>query len=144
MELLNSVMMRSKPVPRRVLLYTIYAVIGTIIEMCILMAILLWGLPAVDINLPVWAIVLLAILMLAYSYYTYRMGRKALSRKLLHEMEAMIGVSGFVVTEGGDNCYIKIRGELWKSLSDTPLIKGEEVVVVSVNGFKLVVESKRQ
>jgi membrane protein implicated in regulation of membrane protease activity len=136
--------MSIKPPSRAITEYTIYAVIGTLLELGILVAIVCWGLPYVGIDMPVWAVILLAVLLLAFSYYTYTMGRKALNRKLLHEIEAMIGNTGIVATVHNDGGYIKIRGELWKALSDSKLSIGEEIVVVAVDGFRLVVAKKEQ
>jgi membrane-bound serine protease (ClpP class) len=135
-------MMSIKPPSRAVTEYTIYAVIGTLLELAILVTIVVWGLPYAGIDMPFWGLILLAILLLAFSYYTYTMGRKALSRKLLHEIDAMVGDTGIVATVNEGGGYIRIRGELWKALSDAELSIGQEIVVVATDGFKLVVEKK--
>ena len=132
-----------KPPSRAITQYTVYAAIGTLLELVILVAIVVWGLPYVGIDMPLWGIILLAILLLAFSFYTYSMGRRAVNRKLLHEIEAMIGCTGIVATVNKEGCYIKIRGELWKAVSDFKLKTGDEIIVTAVEGFKLVVEKKQ-
>ena len=136
--------MSIKPPSRAIAQYTIYAIVSTILELGILVAIVIWGLPYVGIEIPLWGLAILAMFLLAFSYYTYTMGRRALDKKLLHEIEAMIGSQGVVATVKKPGCYIKVRGELWKGISDSPLHIGQEVVVVAVEGFKLVVEDKNK
>jgi membrane-bound serine protease (ClpP class) len=134
--------MSIKPPSRAVAQYTVYAIVGTIIELAILVAVVIWGLPYVGIEFPLWGLIILALFLLAFSYYTYTMGRRALNKKLIHEIEAMVGSQGIVATVKKTGCYIKVRGELWKAISDYPLRIGQEVVVVAVEGFKLVVKDK--
>jgi membrane protein implicated in regulation of membrane protease activity len=136
-------MMEIKPPLRAITKYTVYALIGTLLELGILIAIVVWGLPYMDIAMPLWAVIVLAIILLAFSGYTYTMGRRALNRKLLHEIGSMIGSTGIVSTVNESGGYIKIRGELWKAISESKLTIGEEVVVVNIDGFTLIVESRR-
>ena len=135
--------MSIKPPSRAITEYTIYAVIGTVIELGIMVAIVVWGLPYVGIDMPFWVVVILALILIAFSVYTYNMGRRALNRKLLHEIESMIGSTGVVSTTNEKGGYIKIRGELWKAVSASKLTIGDEVVVIDVDGFKLIVERKQ-
>lgn len=134
--------MSIKPPSRSITEYTIYAVIGTLLELGILVAIVVWGLPYVGIDMPLWAVIILAIILMAFSGYTYTMGRRVLNRKLLHEIESMIGSTGIVSNISETGGYIKIHGELWKAVSESKLTAGEEIIVVDVDGFKLVVERK--
>jgi membrane protein implicated in regulation of membrane protease activity len=136
-------MMKIKPPLRAITKYTVYALIGTLLELGILIAIVVWGLPYMDIAMPLWVVIVLAIILLAFSGYTYTMGRRALNRKLLHEIGSMIGSTGIVSTVNESGGYIKIRGELWKAISESKLTIGEEVVVVNIDGFTLIVESRR-
>lgn len=112
-------------------------------ELAILVAIVIWGLPYVGIEMPLWAVILLPIILIAFSCYTYTMGRRALNRKLLHEIEAMIGSTGTVSTINESGGYIKIRGELWKAISESKLSIGQEIIVIDVDGFKLIVKKKK-
>lgn len=134
--------MSIKPPSRAVTQYTIYAIVGTILELAVLVAVVIWGLPYAGIEIPLWGLVILALFLLAFSCYTYSMGRRALNKKLLHEIEAMIGCQGVVATVRKGGYYLKVRGELWKGISESPLRTGQEVMVIAVDGFKLVVKPK--
>jgi membrane-bound serine protease (ClpP class) len=134
--------MSTKPPSKAVTRYTIYAASGALLELAIMMVIVVWGLPYAGIELPVWGIVTLAILLLAFSYYTYSTGSQALNRKMLNDIERMVGSTGVVVAVNEDGCYVKIHGELWDALSDSALSTGEEITIVAVDGLKLVVEKK--
>jgi membrane protein implicated in regulation of membrane protease activity len=135
--------MSIKPPSKAITKYAVYALIGTLLELGILVAIVIWGLPYAGIDMPLWAVIVLAIIVLAFSGYTYNIGRRALDRKLLNEIGSMIGSTGTVsaVTESGVN--INIRGEIWQAITESKLTVGEEAVVVNVEGFYLIVESER-
>lgn len=127
---------------RSVLNYTIYSVIGTVLEVAILLAIVLWGLPYMDINIPWWGLTLMVAILLAYSYYTYRAGRNALQKKLMHDLENLVGSEAVVATPLNPTGYIKVRGELWKAVSESPLQTGDEVVITGTEGLKYTVMPK--
>ena len=137
-------MMSIKPPSKAITEYTIYTLIGTLLELGILVAIVVWGLPYMGIDMPLWAVIVLAIILLAFSGYTYSIGRRALNQKLLHETGSMIGSTGIVSSVNESVCYIKIRGELWKAISESRLTIGEEVVVVNTEGFNLIVASQKE
>ena len=119
--------------------YTIYSIIGTLVELGILLAIVLWGLPFVGINIPPWGLAVLIIVLLGFSYYTYHMGRKALTRRFMHDQESIIGCEGRVMESFEHSGYVKIGNELWKATSEVPLDGGTEVVVTEVDGLKIKV-----
>jgi membrane-bound serine protease (ClpP class) len=124
--------------------YTIYAIIGTILEEAALVIILLWGLPQINIVLPLWAIILLILALFVYSIYTYRMGRKALNRLPMVSLEAIIGSNGIVATPLTPVGYVKVKGELWKASSEASVEIGDQIVVTGVNGIKLLVIPKER
>jgi membrane protein implicated in regulation of membrane protease activity len=132
-----------KPPSKAITQYTVYALIGTLLELGILVAIIVWGLPYAGIDMPLWAVIVLAIIVLVFSGYTYTTGRRALNKKLLNEIGSMIGSTGTVSVVDESGGYVKIGGELWKAISESRLNTGEEVVVVNVEGLYLIVESKR-
>lgn len=119
--------------------YTIYAIIGTIVEMSLLLIAVLWLLPLFNVILSPWMIWLLLAIVLGSSYFTYHMGRKALRKKAMYDLESMVGVTGTVLESFEHNGYVKIGNELWKANSPVPVITGEEVVVTGVNGFRIEV-----
>jgi membrane-bound serine protease (ClpP class) len=119
--------------------YTIYAIIGTLLEEAALVIIVLLGLPRVNIVLPLWALVLLMVALLGYSIFTYRMGRKALNRIPMVSLEAIIGSDGIVATPLLPVGYVKVKGELWKASSESNVEVGDKIVVTGIDGIKLLV-----
>jgi membrane protein implicated in regulation of membrane protease activity len=119
--------------------YTIYAIIGTILEQCALVVIVRWWLPQFDINISWWITGILMFLLLVYSFYTYHMGRAALLRKSAVYPESIIGSEGVVATPLDPAGYVKVKGELWKASSSSHLEIGEKVIVTQIDGIRLVV-----
>ena len=122
--------------------YTIYAIVGTIVELSLLLIVLLWILPLFGIVLPLWITGILAAIVLGTSYFTYYMGRRALSKKVRYDLESMVGSAGIVLESFEHNGYVKIGNELWKANSSAPVKSGDEVVVTAVNGFRIEVAPK--
>src|SRR4030042_697005 len=122
---------------KTVLGYTIYAIIGTILEVVALIILVLWVLPLFSIHIPWWALVLLLFIELATSLFTYIMGRRALSQRLIFGPEAIISSEGIIATPFNPTGYVKVRGELWKASCQYKLEVGDEVVVVGIAGRKL-------
>ena len=125
--------------------YTIYAFIGTIIEQAALFIILRWGFPHFfNIDIPLWGIVVLMIGLLAYSAYTYTLGRRALSGAPLVAPETIIGCEGIVATPLDPKGFVKVKGVLWRATSESVLEVGEEIIVIGITGIKLKVIAKKE
>jgi membrane protein implicated in regulation of membrane protease activity len=122
--------------------YTIYAAIGTILEEGALVVIVLWGLPRLNIHTPIWGLAILMVLLLMYSFFTYRTGRATLLMKPMVAPEAIIDSEGIVATPLDPNGYVKVKGELWKARSESKLKVGDEIVVIGIEGIKLMVARK--
>ena len=125
-----------------VLNYTIYAIIGTLLEMIILVAVVLWVFPLFNIHISGLGLAILAAILLAFDIFTYTMGRRALSRTLLYGPEMLMGYTGVVIQTINPSGFVKVRGELWKAVSNAKLEPGQEIVVTGINGMKLLVVSK--
>jgi len=137
--------MRLNMKTKSVLWYTIYSIISTILEEVALAAIVLWGLPYFNIHIPWWGLAILMIALAVYSYIAYRIGKPTLTMKPLVSLETMIGSEGKVVTPLAPEGYVKVKGELWKALStESELEIGDEVVVVGIDGLKLIVNRKEK
>lgn len=137
--------MRLNMKTKSVLWYTIYSIISTILEEVALAAIVLWGLPYFNIHIPWWGLAMLMIALAAYSYIAYRIGKPTLTMKPLVSLETMIGSEGKVVTPLAPEGYVKVKGELWKASStESELEVGDEVVVVGIDGLKLIVNRKER
>jgi len=132
-------MMRGKISGRLIL-----AIVSTSLEESALVVVVLWGLPMIGVQLPLWgSIVLLVFLMMAWGTWTiitYRKGSLALQKEPVVGLTNMVGSTGEVVDALAPDGLVKIRGELWVARSASGEVNlGKEVVVVEQNRLKLVV-----
>ena len=73
----------------------------------------------------------------------YKLIAPVLKREQVTGGEGMIGLEGRVVTPLTPEGVIKVRGELWKAYStDASISADEEVIVVELEGLKLLVKRK--
>jgi membrane-bound ClpP family serine protease len=118
----------------------IIAIITTALEEAAIAAIVLWGLPKLNVNMPLFALILIMAAWLGFAVFTYRMGSRALRRKPEVGLSDMVGSRGEVVKSLDPEGMVRIRGELWKAKSAGRKINaGTEVVVVGREGLKLIV-----
>jgi len=118
----------------------IFAVLSTLMEEAALVVIVRWGLPQLGIQIPLAGLIALMVAWLALSVFTYQMGSRALKRKPVVGLPAMIGSQGKVVSPLAPEGLIKINGELWVAKSaGTRIDAGEEIIVVGQDGLKLIV-----
>ena len=120
--------------------YTIYALIGTLLEEAALAVIVLWVLPRFNIHIPLWGLVTMAVALAIYAYITYRLGRLVLIKKPIVDPESIIGNQGVVVRPLKPEGYVKVQGVLWKaSCAESELETGDEVMVIGIDRLKLIV-----
>ena len=116
------------------------AVISTLLEEAALVAIILFGLPRLGIKLPLVVLIILMVAWGVFSVFTYRMGSRALKRKPVTGLPAMVGSKGKTVSPLAPEGFVRIKGELWEAKSVGGEINvGEEVTVVGQDGLKLTV-----
>ena len=122
----------------------IIAIVSTTLEEAALALGVLWGLPKLGIHIPLWVLIIVMAAWCAYTVTTYRMGSRALRRKPVHGLTAMLGSEGEVVSPLVPEGMVRIKGELWmaKSTSET-MDAGEKVTVVGQDGLKLIVRKRR-
>ena len=117
----------------------VFAIISTLLEETAIVVIVLWGLPEIDIHIPLPALIALMVAWGAYSIATYRMGSRALRRKPVIRLP-MVGYKGKVVSVLAPEGLVKINGELWAATSASGEMElGVEVIVVGQDSLKLVV-----
>jgi len=115
-----------------------YAIVLSLGEQAILLFVLLWVLPQVGLRVPIWAVALLATSLAAYSVVLTRLNYTALNRSPVQSPG--IGVRGRVVQALAPRGYVRIGNELWSAeVEGTHLGKGEEVIVLRINGLHLTV-----
>ncbi len=118
----------------------ILAIFSTLLEEAAIAVIVLWGLPQLDIHIPLAGLIAMMVAWGAFSTFTYRMGSRALRRKPEIGLPDMVGSKGEVVSPLDPEGLIKIKGELWVSTSAGGRIDtGEEVTVAGQDGLKLIV-----
>ncbi|MBN2238775.1 MAG: NfeD family protein [Dehalococcoidales bacterium] len=118
----------------------IFAIVSTIIELILIVIAVVWGLPQLDVNIPIWVMILVMIAWLTYSVYTYRKGTKALTTGHIIGMQNMVGTKGKVVSILNPDGWVRIHGELWSATSVSGEIKpGNDVIVTGQNRLKLEV-----
>ena len=118
----------------------ILAIISTLLVEVALVVIWRWGLPQLGIELPLAVLIVLMAAWGAYAVYTYRMGSRALRKKPVAGLTAMVGSKGTVVNPLTPDGLVRIKGELWQATSaDKSIEVGEEVTVVGQDGLRLIV-----
>ena len=120
--------------------YIVFSIITGLLEEAALAAVVLWLLPLLGINIPIWGLILLMVAYGVKEGISYRIGARALGRKPVVSPEAMVGCCGKATTPLAPDGYVRVEGELWRALSTGPNIdKGDEIVVVEVKRLSLFV-----
>ena len=119
--------------------YTVLAVVASLLEQMALVAVVLWLLPRAGISIPLWALILMMIALGIYNYTSYRLGKKALTKKPMISPD--IGSRGRAATLISPTGYVRVNGELWRASSSATIDAGEEIIVVGINGMKLLISS---
>ena len=125
--------------------YTLQAVLSWILEEILLAALFLWLLPHFfNINMPLWGLAILMIALAVYSGIMYRVGRQTFFIRPKVAADNIIGSEGIVTRPLAPNGYVKVQGVLWKAIcNESELGVGDEVVVVGMEGLRLIVRPKR-
>jgi len=121
----------------------IFTIVSTILEEAAIVAIGLWGLPSIGVDIPWPGLIAVMLVWLGWAVFTYQLGSRALRQKPLVSLPSMVGSKGTTVSLLDPDGLVKIKGELWGARSAAGAIeKGQEVVVVAQKGLKLMVRTK--
>jgi membrane-bound serine protease (ClpP class) len=121
----------------------IVAIVTSLIDEVLIIAVVLWILPKFDIHLPAWGLALLIIGFVIYAVATYFIGSRILRKKPLPGFTNMAGIEGYVTTSLAPGGFVNIKGELWKARAENgTIISGTSIIVVSQKGLELVVRRK--
>jgi len=117
--------------------FTALAITTSLLEEAALVAVVLWLLPRVAINIPLWGLIIMMIALGVYNYINYRLGKKALIKKPMISPD--IGSRGRTTTPVSPKGYVRINGELWQASSNSTIDAGEEIAVVGIEGMTLLI-----
>jgi membrane-bound ClpP family serine protease len=117
--------------------YIALTITTTLLEELALVAVVLWLLPKVAINIPAWGLILMMIALGVYNYMTYRRGKKTLVKKPVIWPD--IGSRGRTITPISPKGYVRINGELWQASSSSTINAGEEIAIVGMEGMTLLI-----
>ena len=122
----------------------IIAIVTSLIDEVIILAIILFGLPRLGIQIPLYGIVLIVLFFGAYAFIFFRLGSGTLRKKPLAGLTDMVGVEGRTASRLNPEGYVMIHGELWESRAHNGVLpKGTDVIVVDQYGLKLVVRPRQ-
>jgi membrane-bound serine protease (ClpP class) len=122
--------------------YTTYAIVTTLLEEAALVAVVVWLLPELGIDIPLWGLILMVVALGTYALVTYLLGKRALDKKPMTSLD--IGSRGRTTTPISPTGYVRVNGELWQAFSESPIGVGEEITVVDIKGMTLVVAPVKQ
>ena len=118
----------------------IIAIFTTIVEEAAVVAVVRWGLPQMEIYVPIPGLIAIMAAWAAFSILIYRTGSRALNKKPITGLPAMVGSKARAVSPLTPGGMVKIKSELWDAISIGGTIDtGEEVVVVGQDALKLIV-----
>ncbi len=118
----------------------VLSIVSTLIWEAMLVALWLWGLPALGIRLHLSVLVAAMVVLAIYAAVSFSIGTRALSRKAVIGMADMVGSKGKVVSPLAPEGMVRIGSELWVAKSvEGNIDKGEEVKVVGQGGLMLFV-----
>jgi len=100
-------------------------------------AVVLWLLPRVAINIPLWGLIIMMIALGVYNSINYRLNKKALVKKPMISPD--IGSRGRTTTLISPKGYVRVNGELWQASSSSTIDAGEEITIVGIEGMTLLI-----
>ena len=115
-----------------------------VLDEALLVAIVLVVLWQMGVHLSPWIITTVVVLLAVLVFILYRVIVSLTKREQVGGREGLIGLQGKVVRPLTPEGVIKTRGELWKAKCiDDSISTQEEVVVIGVEGLKLLVKRKK-
>jgi membrane-bound serine protease (ClpP class) len=86
-------------------------------------------------GIPWTLIVILALVTAAFVFVVARMAIRARARPLVSGVSSLVGADGEMVEDAKDTGWANIRGETWQVRTSAPLVRGQKVRVVAVDGL---------
>ena len=121
-------------------LFLVWRIISTTLQEGALVAVVLWGLPALGVELPPWVIAPVGLAILVADVITYRKSVRALRAAPAPGLATMLGTEGEAVEYLAPTGQVRIGGELWQARAASGRIApGSRVVVVGQKRLRLIV-----
>ena len=118
----------------------VLALLVSLVDEIVLVAVLLWLLHQLGVKLPIGLTIGILAAVAASSAFLYKPVRRAMKKKAATGVEGMVGKQGTAVAKLAVKGLVEIEGETWGALSSNEVIEvGDNVTVVEVNGLKLTV-----
>lgn len=115
-------------------------ILATMVEEIAVVLIVFLVLPRFGIYIPRPALIAMMAGLVVYGVFSYRMVSRALRKKPMVGLPAMVGTRGRVIKPLAPKGLVKIKSELWEAASaDREIGIDEEIIVVKQSGLKLVV-----
>ncbi len=123
----------------------IIAIITSLIDEIVIIAIILWVLPLFGIHIPLWGLALIVVALVIYAVGTFIIGSRILRKKPLAGLTDMVGTEGRTATSLSPRGFIRVEGELWEARAESGSIdSGVDVTVIAQDGLKLVVRERKK
>ena len=120
--------------------YIIYSIISTLLQEAVAVLLVLWLLPMLGTNIPLWGLGVIMAVIAVWGFIGYWLSKDIINREVATPSNAMVGCSGKATTPINPDGVVRVRGELWKAYSPSDTISaGEDVTVVDVVGLTLYV-----
>ncbi|UCG78493.1 MAG: nodulation protein NfeD [Nitrospirota bacterium] len=113
--------------------------IGGIISM-VIGSIMLFDRSIPFMRLSLATILPVVIVTVAFFSIAIRFAYKAWKSKPITGEEGLSGSEGVALSDISDEGMALVHGEYWRASSDTPIAKGEKLIVVSLDGLKIKVK----
>jgi membrane-bound ClpP family serine protease len=116
----------------------ILAVLSTAAQLVAIWALWRWLLPALNVRLDPWVLIIILLVWLLFCIFLYISGTGALKAKEYAGLSSMAGLSGNAIDRLAPDGMVKIKGEFWKARAEGGIIEpGEAVIVTGRDGLKL-------
>jgi membrane protein implicated in regulation of membrane protease activity len=118
----------------------IIAILTSLLDEALIIFVILWGLPQLGINLPLYIIFIVCAAFMVYAVVFYQAGSRALIIRPVKGFTDQVGLEGKAVNRLSPEGTVKISGELWNARAESGEIEaGTRVIVTNQDGFKLIV-----
>lgn len=84
----------------------------------------------------------IAVLIMALNIWLAAIVYRLFQRQPTTGAEGMVGKTGTALTAIRPEGRVNIQGEIWRAESDTPIKRGEPIVVEKVEGLKVIVRKQ--